>query len=675
MRAILVSIIFVILVTSFISGEILISEQPKKAYSIGEVIKLPVKITSVTDTSTFFTLTIICNGIETVVHKEHVSLSAGGEEKLSPSVPLAQEFMGRTSGTCKLKASQDTGEIFLTDEFKVSDKIIIKRLNTQESFSPGESLIIEGEAKKENGELVNGFVSVNITSQGLFERKEIAETVNKGYFYIDYPLPEDTKAGVYAIRANVFEKDLKGDMTSRGFIDYTIRVSQVPTNLEIIIENPLVEPGASLKVKTILHDQTGEKIDSESLITIRKNAEDIGEKFEQPTEEDLEYSIKYNEPPSKWQVIASSNELTSENNFEVIEKQSVRAEIINKTLLITNTGNTVYNKTVVIKIGSEEKRLELNLEVDGEQKYTLTAPEGEYQIEVLADGETKINQEGVMLTGKVVGIKETSSGMFSFIRHPMVWIFIIGIMGFVSYMVFKKGYKRSFFGYIYKGRRPEGKAVPLRKDSLVNTRSKAELSLTIKGEKQSASLVCLRIKNLKEVEIKKSNAKEVLQKIVDMAESQKAATYENQNDLFFIIAPIKTKTFKNEKTALDISQKAKQILEEYNKLAKQKIDFGISLNHGSIIAKLDKEKDITLMRFMSIGTLITTARKIASLADKDIFLSEKINDKLATSVRTNKEKKGNINVYLIKEVKKTEDHSKFLSSFLDRLEKDKPKKE
>ncbi|GAI79882.1 unnamed protein product, partial [marine sediment metagenome] len=117
------------------------------------------------------------------------------------------------------------------------------------------------------------------------------------------------------------------------------------------------------------------------------------------------------------------------------------------------------------------------------------------------------------------------------------------------------------------------------------------------------SVACLKIKNLKEVQSKKSKAEETLQKIVNIAEENKAVTYENQDNLFFILAPIKTRTFKNEKTAVEIAQKIKEILTEHNNLFKQKIEFGISLNYGTIIAKQEKNS----LKFMSMGTLITTA--------------------------------------------------------------------
>jgi len=195
-------------------------------------------------------------------------------------------------------------------------------------------------------------------------------------------------------------------------------------------------------------------------------------------------------------------------------------------------------------------------------------------------------------------------------------------------MFFKKGYKRSFFGRITKKKNASlnenalhfkdhekgtgnNKANESKKDnhekSLVNSKLKAELSLSLKGDKQPVSLVCLKIKNFEDIETKKGNTFETLAKIINVAEEQKAYTYENHDNLIFILAPAKTRTFKNETTAIELAQAIKIILLKDNKLFKQKIEFGISLHKGNIIAKQEKG----VLEFMSLGTLITTAKKIS----------------------------------------------------------------
>ena len=233
-----------------------------------------------------------------------------------------------------------------------------------------------------------------------------------------------------------------------------------------------------------------------------------------PTGEFLEVPIVYNEPAAEWTIIAESNNLTKELVFNIIEKAKVGTVIINRTLIITNLGNVPYNNTVLINIENSTLEIETNLGIDETKKYLLSAPNGKYEVEILTEeGESQII-EGVALTGNVISVKAASEGVVKIIKHPISWIFMIAILGFVAFTIYKKGYKRSFFGHINLPFTKGGmkKRIPLKKDSLLTTRNRAELTLSIQGDKQDASLVCMRIKNLKEIQSKKVNLKRNLRK-------------------------------------------------------------------------------------------------------------------------------------------------------------------
>ena len=207
------------------------------------------------------------------------------------------------------------------------------------------------------------------------------------------------------------------------------------------------------------------------------------------------------------------------------------------------------------------------------------------------------------------------------------------------------------------------------KTDLVHTKNKAELSLSIKGNRQSASIICLDIKNIKDVKINRGNSPELFQKIVSITEEKDAFIYENQGNLFFIFSPEITKTFRNEKAAIQLADKIRHLLLNYNKLAKQKIEFGLSVDYGEIIAK----QEAGILQFMSIERSISNAKKVASLSEEEIYLSQKMNDRLGANVRTTKHEKSNQVIYTIKELRDQGEHKAFISSFLKRLEDDKKK--
>ena len=73
---------------------------------------------------------------------------------------------------------------------------------------------------------------------------------------------------------------------------------------------------------------------------------------------------------------------------------------------------------------------------------------------------------------------------------------------------------------------------------------------------------------------------------------------------------------------------------------------------------------------MGMGNFMMQSKKIASVADNDVLMGERITDMLRSIVKTEKHKKDGIDVYAIKEIKKYEEHEKFLRGFLKRMEKE-----
>lgn len=657
----LVVFILSVFLISFVSADILLLQQPSDLYNFGEAISVPVTVKTTIELSGNLQMDLICNGEEINFYKNGVSLSAGEEQEIDASLVLSKEIIGNLEGFCLIKIFIKNNFI-LTEEFRISKIINIELKTFETDFDPEEVIFIDGEAFKETGDPVDGFVEITALSENATSNKTFQGTVKNGFFTVDFSFPKETKAGKYFLKIKVYEKNELGEITNNGYADHSINIRQIPTSLEIAFENQEVEPGTNLRVQAILHDQTGEKIDSIAILTVKDEDNKILEQTEIATNEFLEFPIKYNDPPNEWSVVGASNQLTAQAPFKIQEKEEATTEIANRTLLITNVGNIPYNKTILIKIGEVSLDVDIFLKVDEVAKFLLSAPEGEYEIEIIDDGESSVS-EGVFLTGKAISIKEISK--FGFRNYPLAWVFVVIILAFVTFLLYKKGYKKSFFGYIT--RKKEGKEIPTRKNSLLKTTSKAVISLSLKGDKQKAAVVCLKIKDLKEIEKEKGNIETTTQKLIDLAEESKAAVYENSEYLFFIFSPLLTKTFKNEKTALNLAQKIKEVLTKHNKMFKHKTDFGISLNELEIIAKKDEGE----LKFMSFGDSMAVSKKIATKAHNDILMSESIKGKLH-SVKTEKHNKEGIDVYEIKEVKdhgNKEEHKKFIGDFLKRLEK------
>ena len=662
-------LIFTIFFISFASAEIIFHDQPNPVYNLGDSLTISATVKSLVSATDVLYMDLICEGQSVNFYKNGVSLSSGEEKKVEASLIFTKNLIGEIKGKCKVKGTFK-GDSVLTNEFSVSDKITIIPESNNTIFTPGVPALIKGSALNENGDPANGFIDLKVVEgESILLSKH--NTINNGFFSMNIIFPEDIKAGRYLLELSAYEEESGetiNEKTNLGFTAYNIDVTQVPTSLEIILDKEVV-PGTNAKIKAVLHDQTGKNIDSLAKITIKDDKKGIIAQTEKATDEYLEIPIAYNQKSSVWEVRAEFNSLTAESTFLIQEKKDVNISLVNNTLTITNVGNVPYNDAVTIKIGDKILFVETGLDVDESKKYKLTAPDGEYQISVLKEGGDELILSS-FLTGRVINAKEKKGirGLFSF-----AWIFIILILGYVTYLFFNKQRKKSFFGFMpslfAKKEKPmmmAGIELPLKNSSNLKSKSPLIVSLSIKGTQQKTTAVCLHIKNLREIQKTKGDTEKILQRAIDFAEDNKAMTYENQEYLFFVLAPLKTKTFKNETNALKIAQGIKNSLTEQNRLFKQKINFGISINNGQIIIKKEGE----LAKFTSLGKFIGNSKRLTSFGEEIIF-SKEVAEALKTEIKA-EQINNESDAYHIKEIKKygTPENKKFVDDLVRKWDRE-----
>ncbi len=677
-------LLLTLIIIPFLSAEMIISQQPSSVYNLGDSVTIPITIKTLTGVSATFSMDLLCGSKQINFYKNGANLLAGEEKTFEASLVLTRELVGETTGTCKIKAILSGEDPLLTNEFKISNLITITPTTEETEFNPGQNILIHGDATKENGQPANGFIDLQIlldnTSEGITQRG----TINNGMYSLNITLPENLKAGKYLVKLNAYEMTPDGIKTNKGFVNYNIAIRQIPTSLELVFKDAKVEPGTNVSVKAILHDQTGDKIDSTAIITIKRGVPgtllENGGPLEKPTDEYMELPIAYDEPPANWTVFAMSNQLTAEAHFIITENKEIKADMINGTLILTNMGNVPYNDNLFIRIGNTTQPFNLSLGVDESKNILLDAAEGEHNVEILdSSGESKLQStitiEKSRLTGNAVQIREASElGVGELLTRPLVWI-IIGVIILGGLFVFLRERRKRNPSYakgngIFKKKLKhpkvnsawENRAIPLAKESKLKILNRAKLALSIKGNKQDVSIVNITIKNLAEVQDKKGNPEEPLQKIVNLAENKKAFIYENQNTVAIILAPSKTRTFRNEESALEIAQSAKEVLAAHNRITKHRLDFGIAIEDGSIVERTENN----VMEFMSLGILMANSKKIASASHGEVLLGERIKEKL-TNVRTEKEDNGRIVFYKIKDIKYyDEGHSRYIKNFLSK---------
>ncbi len=667
----LIIILAFVFMISFVSADSMLqwNSQPNMLYNLGDVVS-----TSATVSGTNFSAFLICNDIV-----QNTQFPTFNNLLLTNfTVPLqfrvTPNSVGGYTGACQIRGILD-GATFYTSQFQISNAVNVTVSSSEKEFQPGNQISLSGTAIKQNGQNINGVTNINI-SFGNGSIYQNSAPVNNGNFYFNITLPQNAAAGQYLVDIIASELDSSNQITNTGYTSFNILIDQVPTSLNLVPQSDQsIMPGQTYSIKAILYDQTGEKIDSAVNFTIKNSQGEVMDQETTRTDSVLDVPISYNDLPNSWSISATSMGLNSQSNFIVLKNATVSATLTNRTLLVTNIGNVPYNNQILVKLGNQSVLFNVSLDVGQSQKYILSAPNGDYSIEVLNSEGNNLFNGDVSLTGEAVNVQQASKNVLSFLQYPWVWVVVLLILVFVIFFLFRRSHKKRFSKRIdlnRKFRLKDGIVVSGRnnvassRDRMVKSRNVADFSPSIQGEKQSSSIVCINIKNFEEVRSGKGGIMETMNRLKYIADESKAVVYENGSYFFFIFAPVRTKTLNNELVAIENAEQIKRILDDHNRLLKQKIDFGISINYGMIIAK----QGINGLKFMSLGNLISIAKKLASLSKGEIVLSKEVRNRVATDVKTDKQSSGDLEFYPLIEVRNREKSQRFIKEFMSKMEKE-----
>lgn len=695
---------------NFVSSEIVLNGKLNNVYNLGNSIKIPLTIKVLEDTSGILELNLLCgNGTQINFYKNGVYLLSGEETTLNSILVLIPEIIGENKGDCKIKVSINE-DFILTEEFKISDLLIIQSNLGKDNFNPEEEVLISGTVKREDETSSNGFIDF-ILKDNDNEILKQSSTINKGNFNGKITLPKDIEAKKYTIVINSYEKNKAGKIINKGENNLTISINQIPKNISILLNKEKLNPEEILTGKIVLYDQTGKTIDFLGNVSILDKNNNILKKEEIQTGQEFEYKIKKMEIPSNLSVKAEFWGLEQIKSFEIKDYENLEILLENKTLTISNYGNIPYNKTLLLDIGNKSLDLNLSLDVGETKKYLLTAPNGEYEVKIYTGENSEVIKK-MSLTGNAINIKEIKNNSLNYYFYGVIFIILmIFLLKFLIKHKRKNKFKNKKEKKLSKGTLIKEKNTPdndfpiiikkqekdknkneeekefipieiyeakkedkiskrgieISNNFLLNKKNKAELSLSLQGQNQKASMICLKIKDLEYYLSTNTSINESLTRILQITERNKGIYYINRDYLFLIFVPSKTKTIQNEEISLRVSEEILKVLNEHNKKFLQKIDFGISLNTGNMILN----EDANSIKFMILDSSMISSKKMSSLSKNEILLSNEVAEVLLNKINANKEvREGNL-VYVLNFLKKEDERTKkFIERFLKRQQSD-----
>jgi hypothetical protein len=623
-----------------------------------------------------FEINLVCDGITTNIERFNAekSFAVGVDAVYSTWTTLNPAFIGELKGTCNLAVLLGT-EQKVSENFQVSNKIDLMVRLSKADYNPGELITFEIEAVKENGDLLEGFVDVT----GAYGFSKVVEA---GKASEVFSFPETLESGTYVLNVRAYDTDDEHNILNLAENNVSIRINQVASFVQISLSDLEALPGEDFEMGLEIFDQAGIGMNGTiTSVLISPTGVETDTKIS-VAGETINFNFATNATAGEWKVRSSFESISEEKKFNVKSVPKVEVDFLDSLLIVRNVGNDFFNETIELKIADTYRELELKIAVGEERRFQLSAPDGEYNVEVNT-GEA-IVERNLLLTGKAIDVGDPEGvGLLS--KYPLIWFFLLlvfGGAGIVMFLKYRGGATMKLSDKIEKMRGGShdsfvehhssgGSSVQVKKkEDIIDLSQKegfatAESSLVLKGEKQNSAIVSIRVEDYKKLG---KSAKEELDRIFEVVGENKGTVEIKENHFLLVFNPLITKTFKNEQVALKVAYEVYTLLNEYNHRFKDKIVFNIGVNSGDLISEIRDKK----LKYTSMGNTVLLAKKISDMDDGKLLISEKVKKSLGRDAHVEAYKKlgENSNVYSVSRFSDREENKEKLQDLLGRMKND-----
>ena len=313
--------------------------------------------------------------------------------------------------------------------FDVYNELKINAKVDKLEILPGDSIVVDGEVKYRNNELVKD-------AKLLINNNNVALDGGKFSFTINTAGNIKSWQNDVAIKAN----DEYGNF-GEGLMSF--RVIAVASKLVVNKNKQEYYPRDALEVNSYLYDQAGESMENDAIVSL-KNPD--GGEVEKGVG-NLIYRFDDAAVPGTWRIIASQDKLNVEENVEVKELANLSITLAGQDILIRNIGNIDYDGVIVARfdnqIFNQPMKLGLNetyiIETDrfhGERNVSVFALGREFYLGKLniEDERGFFGKLGDRLTGNVVNADEEKAS------NPWIYVgILIVLIGIISgFYIYKR---------------------------------------------------------------------------------------------------------------------------------------------------------------------------------------------------------------------------------------------
>ncbi len=668
-RLYLISVFFMLVIFALhlASASIAIS-QPNALYNLGDRISMEINIDSIT--TGYLEVNLVCP--ETV---ENIYQDVPASTAISITRELTPAFINNSHGECHLVTNY-AEESVLSQNFQISNSIDVIVSNANLGYIAGEPINVKGTAYKNNGKLVGqeykAYVEVIMS-----EEIKVKGEVKDSQFDVNFKAPENMKKGDYTLTVKVTEEDSRSNVLSSGQTSFAVTIKQIPSKIDIAMDRASINPGENVTLIPTLYNLAGEIETGKISFVVQDTSGNVVYDGLVDSNQKVILQTKTTNPAGTSKVIAKKDSISAERFFQINELKKVSAQIINKSMVITNIGNVPYSGTIEVTMNGEKTSKKVELELGESKMFQIEAPDGTYDIGI-SDSGLILNENGVALTGSAITIKDTKNALNNIIfNYPIVWIFLIIIVAMFIWVYYKRYLEGRRFNSIpsqgFSGSRiseTEKKrgGIEVINPELINKKieekvfdsdiRRAEQLTVLHGLKQPVSIIAIKTKNgISGI------SKQTMHSALESAYKKKAVSYSSGDYVLLIFSPLVTRTMANEETAIKTAIEIDNQLKEHNrKFRNDTISYGIGVNNGEIINKMAGK----ILQFTNISNTINLAKRIAEASNNDVLLSKHIHEKTMNNIKAEKAMAGSLEAFSIKRVVDKEKSEKFINEFMRR---------
>ncbi len=663
-KSILAGVVLLMVCLINISASVSFSE-PEEIYNVGQTLKTVVELSE--NNAGPLAVYLKCDSKSKVVL---YNIAPDSVNKIE--LALTQTYIDELNGNCYFYAEYDD-EKYTSAEFEISKELEIELDETETTINPGETIKISGNVKTMNGENAKSFVEFSIV--GLSDKKDsLYADAENGSFNFEFQIPSDAVAGDYVINIKAYDEYTDGKKASQGKASMIFKINSILTYVQIILNTQTINPSEPLIIQSKLLDQSGKEIqDSCSMVITNSVGSKVYEKI-LSSGESFNYLIPTDLSSGDYVVQVSAKNKSESKNFFVNALGILDYQILNETLAVTNIGNSLYDGNFEIELGNQSFIKQIYL-FPGEKKLFRLTGDGNYEVSV-----NNRVLSSLSLTGRAVDVTDVEKRVVT--STPMVWIFILLILGGGMLFFFRENLKRKSIAYPVSGFGKKIKEklhlnkdldVPTQKSeeirvtkinkSVINKKiiqpKNAEQVLVLHGQKNTIAMITIKLKK------KISLEQKIALKEIIIANQKNGVFYEQGDYMSLMLVPTITRTFKNNVEVAKIAQKIESEIKLHNNSTEEKIEYGISIGTGEAITKIEEGK----LKFTALGNFMLTLKNMATLAENRIFLTKEIVDK-TPMIKGIKKKIEEQEVYELERIVDEEENQKFLKGFVERMKKE-----